>query len=100
MANVAAEMILLLQGDAPADTVAAGIDVESDFHPVVHQASGMVAAQLGISVGRAQLRLRARAFATGETAHTVARDVVSRRLRFDDARDDPEGPTTTPGPGQ
>jgi hypothetical protein len=89
LANVAAEMILLLQADAPAGTVAAELDAGSDFHPIVHQTSGMVAAQLGVSVRRALLRLRARAFATGRSVHSVARDVVSGRLRFDDAIDDP-----------
>lgn len=94
MANIATEMILLLQADAPAATVAAELEAGADFHPIVHQASGMVAAQLGVGVGQALVRLRARAFATGRSVHSVARDVVSRRLRFDDARDDPDDPTT------
>jgi hypothetical protein len=56
----------------------------ADFHYVVHQASGMVAAQLDISIVHALIRLRAYAFGN-DRAHTqVAKDVVARRLRFDE----------------
>ena len=56
------------------------------FRFVVHQASGMVAAQLGVSVGEALLRLRAFAFAHDRLITEVAQEVVERRLRFDDHR--------------
>jgi hypothetical protein len=49
----------------------------------VHNASGMVSQQLGISVDEALLRLRAVAFATERRVLDVARDVVARRLRID-----------------
>jgi len=52
-------------------------------HAEVHQASGMVSVQLGIDVGDALARLRARAFADGTTVREVAAEVVARRLRFD-----------------
>ncbi len=52
-------------------------------HAEVHQASGMVSVQLGIDVGDALARLRARAFLDGTTVRAVAADVVARRLRFD-----------------
>ncbi|MGW0248392.1 GAF and ANTAR domain-containing protein [Nocardia goodfellowii] len=49
----------------------------------IHQASGMVAAQLGIPVRDAYARLQAHACACGHTLAEVAADVVARRLRFD-----------------
>jgi hypothetical protein len=48
----------------------------------IHQATGMVVAQLGISVADAFARLRAHAFAEQRLLGDVARDVVARRLRF------------------
>jgi len=50
---------------------------------VVHNASGMVAEQLGISVDEAFLRLRAVAFAAERAVADVARDVIDRRLRVE-----------------
>jgi hypothetical protein len=50
----------------------------------VHQASGMIAVQLGVSLADALLRLRAHAFATNRTSATVALDIVERRLRLPD----------------
>ncbi|RAJ60480.1 hypothetical protein K378_04292 [Streptomyces sp. Amel2xB2] len=52
-------------------------------HPEVHQATGMVTAQLGVSAAVALVRLRAYAFAHDKRLSEVARDVVARRLRFD-----------------
>jgi GAF domain len=82
MADVAAHEVLAMQGRALPDAVAAELDVGADFHLVVHQASGMVAAQLGISVGEALIRLRAYVFAHDTTITEVADAVVSRQLRF------------------
>ena len=53
----------------------------------IHQATGMVQVQLGLSTEQAFLMLRARAFADGRTLSDVASDVVARRLRFS-AEDD------------
>lgn len=82
-ADVAAQAVLLLQADAPPETVAAELETNANFQYVVHQASGMVAAQLDISVGQALIRLRAHAFGSGSSLTGVARDVVDRRMRFD-----------------
>ena len=49
----------------------------------VHQASGMVSAQLDVNVGHALIRLRAYAFGHDRPLAEVAKDVVARRLRFD-----------------
>lgn len=83
MADVAAQAVLVLQADAPPGQLASELEAGADFQYVVHQASGMVAAQLGISVGQALLRLRAHAFGNDRPLGVVAGDVVGRRLRFD-----------------
>lgn len=49
----------------------------------MHQASGMIAAQLGIGVDDALLVLRGRAFSSGRSVAEVAADVVARRVAFD-----------------
>lgn len=49
----------------------------------VHQATGMVLAQLGVDAETAFARLRAHAFAHGRRLGDVAADVIARRLRFD-----------------
>jgi len=83
MADIAAETILGLQANAPPGKLAAELEAGSDFQYVIHQASGMVAAQLDISVGQALIRLKAHAFGNDRPLKDVARDVVARKLRFD-----------------
>jgi hypothetical protein len=83
MAEVAAHEVLTMQAHASVDTVAVEFETGADFHLVVHQASGMVAAQLGVTVGEALIRLRAYSFAHEGTLTDVAEAVVARRLRFD-----------------
>ncbi len=48
----------------------------------IHQATGMVLAQLGISATDALARMRAYAFVEQRLLNEVAHDVVTRRLRF------------------
>ncbi|GAB7193062.1 GAF domain-containing protein [Kineococcus sp. NUM-3379] len=52
----------------------------------VHQATGMILAQLDVDAGQAFALLRARAFSEERSMREVARDVVARRLRFDEHR--------------
>ena len=84
MAGVAAESVLLMQAGARPGQLAAELESGADFRYVVHQAAGMLSAQLGINVGQASVRLRAYAFANDRSLTGVAEDVVNRRLRFDD----------------
>lgn len=51
-------------------------------HPEVHQATGMVAVQADVSLHDALLLIRARAFSEDRGLHEVARDVITRRTRF------------------
>jgi hypothetical protein len=83
MAGVAARAVLAAQAKAPPAELAAELERGGNFRLVVHQASGMVAAQLGIGLGEALVRLRAYAFANDRMLSDVAEDVVARRLRFE-----------------
>ena len=50
----------------------------------VHQATGMIAARLGISLDEALVRLRGHAFGSNRAIDDVAADVVAQRLDFTD----------------
>lgn len=71
----------------------AGQDIVVDIPPFtghydeVNLATGMLAAQLGVSVQDASARLRSHAFSNGLSPAEVARDIVNRRLRLDPSRD-------------
>jgi hypothetical protein len=71
-------------GEAGEDASSLWLDAAESDHEEVHYAIGMVMVQLGISPQHALARLRAHAFAEGRTVTEAARDVVSRRLSFDD----------------
>jgi GAF domain-containing protein len=60
-------------------------------HPEVHQATGMVLVQLGVSAAVALIRLRAYAYSHERRLRDVAADVVARRLRFDPDTDTADG---------
>ncbi len=83
LADVAAELILLLQAEAPPGELATELEAGARFNYVVHQASGMMSAQLDVAIDHAMDRLRAFAFASGRPLAEVARSVVDRTLRFD-----------------
>lgn len=50
----------------------------------VHQATGMILAQLGVNATEAFVRLKAHAYSSGRTIQQVAEDVVGRRIDFRD----------------
>ncbi len=64
--------------------------IDVDAHRAeVHQATGMLAVQLGISVPDAAVRLRACAYASDRSVAALARDIVDRRVQLvDDANRD------------
>jgi len=64
------------------DLLAGDLDDTASHRAEVHQASGMVAVQLGMEVADAEARLRAHAYAVNRSVVDVARDVVRRRLRL------------------
>jgi hypothetical protein len=55
----------------------------------IHQATGIVAVQLGVSVAAALSVLRARAYTQERSLRALADDIVARRIRFDDDHQDP-----------
>jgi hypothetical protein len=76
--------LLLLSARTDPDGGDGGLDPATSARAEVHQATGMVLAQLDISAEDALARLRAHAFVEQRLLIDVARDVVSRRLRFSD----------------
>lgn len=57
-------------------------ELAGPHHPEIHQATGMVTVQLGVTAAVALIRLRAYAYAHDRRLRDVAGDVVARRLRF------------------
>ena len=84
-ADAATVVVLHLQDHGEHGEVNAALVGPIDSQAVVHQATGMITIQLGISLAAAMLRLRAHAYARGQTVSAVAADVVDRRLSFDDS---------------
>lgn len=85
-ALVVADVVTRFLLTSPTSLAAQGLDdafSDEELNAEVHQASGMVSVQLGVSVGDALARLRARAFADGTTLAAVAREVVARSVRLD-----------------
>lgn len=58
------------------------VDASTPINMMVHQAAGMVMAQLDSSIEEAMVRLRATAFAEGVTINELAADVVNGRRRI------------------
>lgn len=56
----------------------------ADIQAEVHQATGFVAIDLGVSLNEAMLRIRGYAFAHRQTLAGVARQIIERRLRLED----------------
>ena len=83
MADMACQAILAMQAKAPPGGLALELESGGDFRFVVHQASGMVAAQLEVGVGQALIRLKAYAFGNDQPLTEVAERVVGRTLRFE-----------------
>jgi len=100
LADVATQVILGLQAGAPAGkrarrparprTAARRSSCTSCWPrsrrtgAEIHQATGIVSVQLGVSLDQAFVRLRARAFADGDSLRSVAREIVAGRLRLED----------------
>ncbi len=68
--------------DAGVEPIAGGVDHGLGSRAEIHQATGMVLAQLGFSATDALARLRAHAFVEQRLLIDVAEDVVARRLTF------------------
>jgi AmiR/NasT family two-component response regulator len=83
LADVAGQVVLAVQAGAPVDRVHKLLAGEPAHWAEIHQATGMVSVQLGVSIDDAFVRLRAHAFADGRSLRHVSRDVITRRIRLD-----------------
>ena len=84
LADAAGVLILEAQAAARPGRLGDALAGAESFRLVVHQAAGMIAAQLDVPVVDALRRLRAHAFVHDVAVADVAREVVGRRLRFDE----------------
>jgi hypothetical protein len=81
-ADIARDAMLALDEPAGRVDLAGLLDGVGADRLVVHQATGMIAAQLDSSVTDALARLRAAAFESGHSVYEIAQDVVGRQVRF------------------
>ena len=80
------EVLLEVEGNLPPGSLPDRLGEVVDHRANVHQATGMIAAQLGSDVATALGRLRAFAWSRDRSVADVADDVISRRLRFEAVR--------------
>jgi hypothetical protein len=89
VADAVARSMLETQSRDETDLLAVDLNDAASHRAEVHQASGMLAVQLGVAVADAEARLRAHAYAVNRSVVDVSRDIVERRLRLVD-----DGPTS------
>ncbi|MEF2977501.1 ANTAR domain-containing protein [Subtercola sp. YIM 133946] len=82
LAYAAAATALLLESPKNDGALPAVLEDPFALQAEVHQATGMIAAQLGIELGAALSLLRAHAYTHSEPVSKVARDVVTLALRI------------------
>jgi hypothetical protein len=83
LGDLISRLVLDLQAGVTSESLAWALDA-TDSRAVVHQATGMIAAQLNVSVAEALVRLRANAFATDRSIDRVATEVVAGERRFEE----------------
>ncbi len=82
-ADAATRVLLHLQDQMPTDGgLHPDLGDRSSNRREVHQATGMISVQAAVGLAEALLLLRARAFSRGVSVFDIAREVVSRDLRF------------------
>jgi hypothetical protein len=83
VANFASRSVLAWQADAPPGTLAWQLERAPQHKVEVHQASGRISVQVGVSLEDALVLLRAYAFSHDRPIIDVAADVAAGRLRLD-----------------
>lgn len=81
-------LVLAMQGDLPFGDLHVLLDDVVLRRAVVHQATGVVSAQLDISVDDALVVLRARAFQSGMAIGELAEKVMAHNLRLSEVATD------------
>jgi GAF domain-containing protein len=84
LTHIATHLLLELEADLVSGMLPDRLAEIVDHRAHVHQATGMIAAQLHVDIGTALIRLRAYAWSRDRSIDDVAADVVARALRFDD----------------
>lgn len=95
IADLVSTIMLTTGGGAGTDFAGASLGTQWDQPSgtrEVHQATGMIVAQLGVGAGDAYVRMQAFAYAQDRMLDDVAHAVVNRRLRFDPEPDDTDSP--------
>jgi hypothetical protein len=82
VAELVSRVVLTMQSETTSESLAWALDL-SDHRIVVHQATGMISAQLDCAIDEALVRLRAHAYAAEQPIDEVANAVITRQLRFD-----------------
>ncbi len=83
LADLVGRLVLGMLAEVISESLAWSLDV-SDSRAVVHQATGMISAQLNVGIEEALVRLRGHAFALDQPIDEVALAVVAEELRFDE----------------
>jgi hypothetical protein len=84
LTHIATHLLLELEADLVSGVLPDRLAEIVDDRAHVHQATGMIAAQLDGDVATALVRLRAFAWSRDRSIDDVAADVVARVLRLDD----------------
>lgn len=82
-ADALTHVILSIQAKAPAGDLARGLWEAGLNRVEVHQASGMLSVQAGVSVAEALVLLRSHAYATDQPVASLAVDIIIRRVRIE-----------------
>ncbi len=80
LAGLIGDTVLAIQANTAPGLVPEQFEASVEHRAVVHQASGMLSAQLEISVQDALARIRAYSYAEGRLVNDVARAIVQRTL--------------------
>jgi GAF domain-containing protein len=84
LARFALDLVLAVQSGRGADDLDQLFVDGAGSSAEIHQATGIVAVQLGVAVDAALAVLRARAYVDRRPLRALAREVVARELHFDD----------------
>lgn len=85
LAELGTVVLLGLQSRAEDDTLHELLAGEPAHWAEIHQATGMIAEQLGVSLDEAFVRLRAHAFGEERPLREIAREVIAGCLRLENA---------------
>jgi hypothetical protein len=83
VANFASRSVMAWQADAPPGTVAWQLEKAPNHKVEVHQATGRISVQVGVSLDDALVLLRAYAFSHDRQISDVAAEVAAGSLRLD-----------------